>query len=39
MLKTFFKYNQPANTPVTILKRVDGFKAHMKIKNTIKGDF
>ena len=39
VLKTFLEHDQAANTTITILKGVDGFEPHMKIKNIIKGDF
>ena len=39
MPKTFLEHNQAANTTVSILKGVNGFKANVKIQDIIKSDF
>ncbi|MGV3022277.1 hypothetical protein ACEE60_01250 [Streptococcus suis] len=36
MLETFLKQDQSAHSTITILKRVDGFKSNMKVKNIFK---
>ena len=37
MSKAFFKHNQPANTSITVLERMNAFKTNVIINNVFKG--
>ena len=36
IFQTLFKHDQSADTSVAILKRMNSFKLHMKIQNTVR---